>query len=681
MREFMKKNRKFVGSILVALAGFAPAAGRLGAQGINVSWMDRSINPCTDFYEYANGTWRANNPIPADRASWGSGAELQERNRKVLHEIAEAAAQDTKAPKGSPEQMVGAFYRSGMDEKRVEADGREPLKAELGRIEAINDRDGLTAEIAHLHRLGVNPAFGFFVLQDFKDSTQMIGWLYQGGLGLPDRDYYFKDDDKTKEIRDKYLVHAAKMLELLGDSPEAAAAEAKTIMEMETRLAKVSMTPVEQRDPKAIYHPMRLAELDTLTPGYSWTRYFNDIELPDPGLMSVSQPEFFKVEAKMVQETSLSDWKTYLRWNLVSSAAPYLSSPFVEEDFNFTFRVIRGTKELEPRWKRVLTAVDNGIGEALGQLFVARAFPPEAKARALELVKNLEWSLRERIKALDWIQDPTRQQALKKLEAIAIKIGYPDKWRDYSTLTIDDGSYYGNVSRANDFEFQRNLNKIGKPVDRTEWGMTPPTVNAYYNPNYNEIVFPAGILQPPFFDAKADDASNYGGIGAVIGHELTHGFDDQGRQFDEAGNMRDWWTEQDAKNYEARALAVEKQFDGYVPIENIHINGKLTLGENIADLGGVKIAYNAMEKALEGKPRQKIDGFTPEQRFFIAFAQIWKNNIRPEAMRLQLATNPHSPARYRVVGPTSNLPEFTKAFGCGKSQAAKKGERAQVQIW
>jgi putative endopeptidase len=681
------KFRKPLMMMLLAVLSAWPARAaemkteEKAARGVDLSAMDPSADPCADFYQYADGAWLKASPIPADRSSWSSFSEVQERNRKILREVAESAAADTGSPAGSPRQMVGAFYRSGMDEKKIEAEGARPLATELSRIAAIHDRESLLDELARLHRQTVYAGFGLFVNQDFKDSSKMTAWVYQAGLGLPDRDYYFKEDAKTKEIREKYVVHVGKMFELLGDPADKAAAESKTVMAIETRLAKVSMTPVEQRDPKAIYHPMQLADLEKLAPGFSWKRYFTEVGLPEPGLLNVGQPEFFKEEAKMASEVALADWQTYLRWHLVNGVADDLSSPFVDENFSFYGKVVRGTQELEPRWKRVLNTVDAEIGEDLGQLYVAKAFPPQAKARALELVNNLKASLKDRIEHLDWMGEATKKQAQKKLDAIMVKIGYPDKWRDYSKLTIDDSSYAANVMRANEFEFQRNLNKIGKPVDRTEWGMTPPTINAYYNPSFNEIVFPAGILQPPFFDAEADDASNYGGIGAVIGHEITHGFDDQGRQFDAEGNLKDWWTAEDAKNYDARAKGVEKQFDAYVPIDDVHINGKLTLGENIADLGGVKIAYNALERALAGKPRPgKIGGFTPEQRFFLSYAQVWKVNMRPETLRLILATNPHSPGRFRVLGPISNLPEFAGAFPC-KSKTGAGGMRETVQIW
>jgi putative endopeptidase len=663
------------------IVGQTPTAVQTG-RGVYLKYIDASAKPCHDFYQYANGSWLANNPIPAERSSWGAGSELSEKNLEVIHQILEDAARDTNAPKGSPKRKVGDFYRSGMDEARIEAEGAKPLAPEFARIEAVKDVQTLQDALARLHRYNVNPAFNFFAYQDYKNSTRIISWLYQGGLGLPNRDYYTKEDEKSKEIRTQYVAHVAKMFELLGDEPGRAAAQAKTVMEMETRLAKASMTPVEERDPNGTYHKMTLAELNALTPGFSWNRYFKGIGIADPGDINVAQPVFYKEVGQMMTSVPIKDWKTYLRWNLINSQAGRLSSAFVNQDFNFYGKTVRGTRELRPRWKRINSAIDRALGEALGQLYVERAFSPQAKAKALEMVMNLKAALRDRLKVLDWISEATRQQALKKLDAINVKIGYPDKWRDYSALNIDNGSYVLNAMRADEFEFQRNLNKIGKPIDRTEWGITTPTVDAYYNPNFNEIVFPAGILQPPFFDPAADDATNYGGVGSVIGHELTHGFDDQGRQFDAEGNLKNWWTAEDEKNYNARASIVEAQYNEFSPLENLRINGKLTLGENIADLGGLKIAYLALQKSMEGKPRPPlIDGFTPEQRFFLSFAQNWRRNTRPETLRLMLATDPHSPPRFRVNGPVSNMPEFFEAFGCKAGDSGIRPENIQVKIW
>jgi putative endopeptidase len=639
--------------------------------------MNTSVDPCKDFYQYADGNWLANNPIPADRSSWGAGSQLQEQNLQILHGILDETAKDTSAPAGSIRQKIGTFYRVGMDESKIESEGATPLQEEFGRIAAIQNAEDLQKEIAHLHSMGIFPTFAFFVYQDFKDSNTNVGWLYQAGLGMPDREYYLSDDAKMKEIRTQYLGHVKKMFELLGDSTEKAAAEANTVMQIETRLANASMTPVQQRDPKAINNKKTQQDLASIAPSISWKLYFADIGIAEPKDMNVAQPLFVTEVGKMITEVNLDDWKTYLRWNLIDSTSEFLSSPFVNEDFRFNDQIIRGTKELRPRWKRVLSTIDSRMGEALGELYVAKAFSPDAKAKAQALVANLKASLHDRLSELDWIGDDTRKEGIRKLNAINVKVGYPDKWRDYSNLKIDKPTYVQNVMDADAFEFQRNINKLGKPPDRTEWGITVSTVNAYYNPNFNEIVFPAGILQPPFFDPLADDAVNYGGIGSVIGHELTHGFDDQGRQFDADGNLKDWWSPKDQENYLARAALIEKQYDGYIAIDEMRINGKLTLGENIADFGGLKIAYFALQKALKDKPVGKIEGFTPDQRFFLSFAQGWRRNTRPETVRLMINTDPHSPPRFRVMGPLSRFPEFSQAFAC-----KTPGENsAQPAIW
>jgi putative endopeptidase len=661
----------------VATAGQAAEAP---AHGVDPAKMDRSANACADFYLFANGTWLANSPIPADRTTWGAGSELYERNLEVLHAILEDAARDTAAAKDTVAAKVGAFYRSGMDTARIDKEGVLPLSEELLAIEKIAQRSDLPDVVARLHRQGVGPAFQFGVLQDFKNSSKNQAWLYQGGLGLPDRDYYVTDDKKKTEIRNVYVGHVAKILELSGESRGTAAAHAKTILAFETRLAKVSMTPVEQRDPQAIYHPMTPVELAAAAPGFAWDRYFTGIGLKDSSTLNIGQPAFFQELGRMASTVPLPEWKAYLRWHLLHAEAGSLSSPFVEENFRMYGKTIGGAKQLRPRWKRVLQSTDQELGEALGQLYVAHAFPPEAKARAREMVGNLIAALRDRITALDWIEEATRQQALRKVDAIVVKVGYPDRWRDYARLPVDRGSYAGNVMQAEAFEFDRNLRKIGQPVDRTEWGITAPTVDAYYNPQFNEIVFPAGILQPPFFDPQADDESNYGAIGAVIGHELTHGFDDQGHQFDADGNLKSWWTPQDEKNYAARAEKIEKQYSGYVAVDAEHVNGKLTLGENIADLGGLKIAYLALQKAKSGRvDAPDASGFTSDQRFFLSFAQSWRSNSRPETLRLLIATDPHSPSRFRVLGPTSNLAEFARAFNCKPAGGAS--DTMSVSIW
>ncbi|MBI5216628.1 MAG: M13 family metallopeptidase [Ignavibacteriae bacterium] len=646
---------------------------------IDTQNFDISVKPTDDFFLYVNGTWMKNNPIPPDQSRWGSFSEVQERNFKILHEILDEAAANTGAKKGSIVQKVGDFYFSGMDTLSIQKQGAFPLADEFNRIAKIKNSRELIDLIAYFHTASAGVPFAFYAMQDMKNSTAIIANLFQSGLGLPDRDYYLKDDDKSKELRSKYLAHVAKMFQLLGDNASTAESNAKIVMDMETRLAKASLTRVELRDPENSYHRMTLDEMSELTPMFPWQQYFRGIGLPNPGDVNVGQPEFIKEVANMVMDVTLESWKTYLRWHLINATADYLSSEFVNEHFDFFGRAMTGQKEMKVRWKRVLQTIDGNIGEALGQLYVEKAFGAQAKKRALEMVKDIQDAFREKVKNLDWMSDLTKKEALRKLDAFTVKIGYPDKWRDYSSLDITRGAYVINVLRASQFEFKRNLSQIGKPVDRTEWGMSPPTVNAYYNPSMNEIVFPAGILQPPFFDANADDAVNYGGIGAVIGHEITHGFDDQGRKFNADGNMIDWWTDGDSKLYETKAAVVEQQFNNYVALDTQHVNGALTLGENIADLGGLSIAYDALQRSFRknGRPAD-IDGFTAEQRFFISFGQIWRQNIRDEALRLRLNTDPHSPGRFRCIGPVSNMEEWMKAFDAKEGDPMVRREKAKI---
>jgi predicted metalloendopeptidase len=647
--------------------------------------MDTSVKPQDDFYLYANGGWLKRNPVPPEYSRWGSFTELEEKNTEALHKITEKAANAHPDASAAPEvQKVGDYYASGMDEKAIDAARTKPLQDELKRIDAIKDRADLLNAIARLHTIGVDAFFEFGSGQDAKDSTREIAQAHQGGLGLPDRDYYTKTDEDSKKKRAAYIDHVTKMLTLLGEAPGKAADDAKKIMALETSLANASRTRVELRDPQKNYNKMSQTDLQKLTPDWNWADYFKAINLTEPGDINVGQPEFFKAANAVFTKTSIDDWKTYLRWHLIDEAATELSKDFVSEDFNFNQGILRGTKEIKPRWKRVVASTNGALGEALGKLYVAEYFPPEAKARALEMINNLKAALADRIKTVDWMDEPTKQEALKKLAAMNVKIGYPDKWRDYSLLKIDRGSYVSNAMRAANFEVNRELKKIGKPVDRTEWGMTPPTVNAYYNPMMNEIVFPAGILQPPFFDPKADDAVNYGGMGAVIGHEMTHGFDDQGRQFDEVGNLRDWWSKQSGEEYDRRRKAVVDQYSEYQPLPGKHINGELTQGENIADIGGIKLAYAALQKALDKNPQareQKIDGFTPEQRFFLGWAQVWRANQRDDDLRLRLNTDPHSPTHYRCNGPISNMPEFQQAFEIPDASPMVRPADKRVNIW
>jgi predicted metalloendopeptidase len=649
----------------------------------DINHMDTSVKPEEDFYTYAIGGWLKQNPIPPEYSRWGSFNELAELNNEAMRIVAEKAAQTKADPKLAPEvQKVGDFYASGMDENAVEAAKAKPLEDELKRIDAIKDRAGVLQAIARLHTMGVAALFGFTSGADDKNASMVIAQAYQGGLGLPDRDYYTKEDDASKKLRDQYVEHVSKMLSLLGTPAAAANDGAKKVMAIETALAVPARTRVELRNPEANYNKMSQADLQKLMPDFSWADYFKAINLTEPGDINVGQPDFFKAANAVFTSTPIDDWKTYLRWHLVKAAATELSSDFVNENFRFFGETLTGAKKLKERWKRVIATTDQAVGEALGKLYVADNFPPESKARMLELVKNVQEAMADSIRTRDWMDEPTKQEALKKLASFTVKIGYPDKWRDYSALKIDRTSYAGNAIRAAAFEVDRQLKKIGKPVDRSEWGMTPPTVNAYYNPNMNEIVFPAGILQPPFFNAKADDAINYGGIGAVIAHEISHGFDDQGRQFDAEGNLRDWWTPESAAKYEEKADMIVQQYEEYEPLPGQKINGKLTLGENIADDGGVKLAYAALQKALDksGK-REKIDGFTPEQRFFLGWAQIWRSNTREAEIKRRLVMDTHSPGKYRCNGPLSNTPEFQKAFNIPDGAPMVRPPEKRVSIW
>jgi putative endopeptidase len=669
--------------LLLTASAYAtsPARSTKLWQGIDLVGMDRTKQPWEDFYGYANGGWLARFELPPDRPRVYVFTLLADQNREKLHEIAENAAHDKAAPKNSIRGLVGTFYRSGMDEKRIEEAGARPLQDEFDRIAALRKPEDLLPFLARLHSYEISGGFGFHAMPDAKNSTRMIAAFSQGGLSLPDRDYYLKEDARSKQIRAAFVEHVQKMLQLLVDAPDSAARQAKTILDLETRLAKVSRTRVALRDPHRNYHLMTVAAMEKETPGVSWQPYFQALGLNALKEIDVRQPEFLQELGPMIRAVPLDDWKVYLRWHLLDNCAAELSAPFVKEDFHFHGTVLQGIPRDRPRWERIVDTTDQLLGEALGQLYVAREFPPEAKARAEKLVYNVKQTLRERLSQLEWMSPETRKEAVKKLDAMQVKIGYPNRWRDYSGLTLNEDVYVKNVLAAKAFDRRYELSKIGKPVDRNEWHMTPPTVNAYYNPQLNEIVFPAGILQPPFFDAKADDAVNYGAIGMVIGHELTHGFDDQGRKSDAAGNLRDWWRPDDEVRFKERAARVAKQYGGYVVLDGLTINGELTLGENIADLGGLKIAYVALQKTLNGQPQRKIDGFTPAQRFFLSFAQVWRGQIRPEAQRMRLLTDPHSPARFRVLGPLYNMPEFFQAFGASPEQAKGKLSPEPVHIW
>lgn len=636
---------------------------------LDIPSMDRTVNPCEDFYRYSCGGWIKNNPIPADQARWDVYSKLGEENERFLWGILEQASKPS-PNRTAPEQKIGDFFAACMDEQAVNAAGASPLKNHLSRITAIKSTWELAPVIAteHHHTGSSGFLFGFGSNQDFKNSDRVIAFASAGGIGLPDRDYYVKTDPKSVEIRQKYVEHMQRIFELLGDSLEAATRNARTVMQIETDLAKASLTRVEKRDPYKLYHMLTRAQLKTLTPSFDWDRYLSASDIPAIQDVNVTEPAFFKAMESELKSHGLEDWKTYLRWHLAHAEAPYLSAPFVQANFDFYSKYLRGVPQMQPRWKRCVQLVDRDLGEALGQVFVQKTFGPEVKERTLKMTKEIEAAMEGEIEQLPWMGEATKKQALAKLHTIVNKIGYPDKWRDYSSLTIDRKEFLADVMRAVAFETRRDLGKIGKPVDRGEWDMTPPTVNADYNPQMNDINFPAGVLQPPLFDFKMDDAPNFGNTGATIGHELTHGFDDEGRQFDAKGNLRDWWTKQDAEEFEKRAKCVSDQYAQYTIVDGIKINSKLTLGEDVADLGGTLLAYIAWKHATAGQELKPVDGFTPDQRFFIGMAQWACGSEREENKRVNAITNPHSPNEYRINGIVSNMPEFRQAFACKVGQ-------------
>jgi putative endopeptidase len=648
--------------------------------GFSIDNIDKTLDPCVDFYQYACGNWLKKTEIPADQSAWVSFIELDERNLVTLHEILEKASASD--PSRSPiEQKIGDFYGSCMDEKEVGAKGLDPLKPELDRISAVNDKATLIDAIARVHQMGPNPLFNFFSSSDLHNADQVIAYIDQAGLSLPDRDYYIKDDARMTEMRKHLVEYVTEVFILAGQSSTQAAESAKTVLRIETALAKDSMDRTLRRDPKTRDHKMTRDAAVALAPNFYLDRYFAAAGAPSFSELNVSNPEFFKQVNGVLESESLGNLKIYVSWHLLRGASPWLSQPFVEASFKMR-QALTGQKEIQARWKRCVQLTDQSLGEALGQKYVDVTFGADGKQRMLKMVDALEASLEGDIQGLPWMTEETKKQAKLKLDAIRNKIGYPDVWRDYSSLTVVRGDLLGNFLRANEFESKRDIAKIGKPLDRKEWGMTPPTVNAYYSSSYNEIVFPAGILQPPFFDKKMDDAVNFGGIGLVIGHELTHGFDDQGRKFDPQGNLHDWWTPEDGKEFEKRASCVADEYSNFVAIDDLKLNGRLTLGENTADNGGARIALMALEHMIAedetGKEAQKIDGYTPEQRYFLGFARVWCEKRRPESARVQVTTNPHSPGRWRVNGVVQNMPEFQQAWGCKAGQPMVSANACRV---
>jgi endothelin-converting enzyme/putative endopeptidase len=666
-------------AVTPAPAGHVEPSALKELKGFDASLMDRSADACADFYQFSCGGWLKQNPIPPDQASYGRDTELAERNRLILRDILEKAS--TQSPdRSAVEQKIGDYYASCMDEKAIEDKGIEPLKPELDRIASLKSKSELAEELAHLHLLGVDAFFSYGSDQDFKDATSVIAEADQGGLGLPERDYYTRTDAKSVETRKQYITHVANMLQLIGETPPAAQSDAGKIMALETALAKASLTVTQRRDPASIYHKLPLTDLEKMDPVFAWNRYVRATDTPPVQSLNVAVPAFFKALQTVLAQQDLPTIKTYLRWHLVHEMAPMLPAKFVAENFAFYGQKLQGQKELQARWKRCVRATDRQLGEALGQKYVERQFGPENKERTLRMVKDIEAAMGRDIDQLSWMSAETKQKAKEKLDQVANKIGYPDKWRDYSKYEVIRGDALGNFIRGTEFESHRQIAKIGKPVDRGEWGMSPPTVNAYYNPQMNDINFPAGILQPPYYDPKADDAVNYGDAGGVIGHELTHGFDDEGSQFDGKGNLSNWWTAADRKEFDSRTACVANEYDQFIAVDDVHLNGKLTLGENVGDLGGLKLAFMAyMARAAAAEEKDESpEGFTPEQRFFLGYAQGWCENDTPEILRLQAQTDPHSTTKYRVNGVVINLPEFQKAFTCKTGAPLAPEKRCDV---
>ena len=673
MRNFYFRSMVIL-TFILALVAISSGQNK----GFDINRMDKSVSPCTDFFQYANGNWLNKTEIPGDQSSWGSFNILAENNRDLLKKIVDESSAQTDAQKGSDTQLIGDFYFSCMDEATIEAAGAKPLNPYFKEIQSISNKKDLQKVIAKMHDSGVPVLFGFGGGTDLKNSKMVIANSGQGGLSMPNRDYYINGDPKFQETRDKFREYVYTMFRNLGDSEDNARKNMFTVMRIQMRLAYASLSRVQMRNPDNRYKKVSLTEANSITPNFNWDEYMKLRGISGVESFNIGQPEFFKAVNKLIGDISIGEWKTYLRWMTINAAAPLLSKKFADENFNFYGKHLQGRKEQQPRWRICVRAVDGNIGEALGQKYVAKAFKPEAKKRMNELIDNLFVAMRARIDRLEWMSDETKVQALTKLSTFKRKIGYPDKLRGYKGLDINRKSYALNSMRSGQFQIKRNLADIGKPVDRSRFGMTPPTVNAYYSPLLNEIVFPAGILQPPFFNAEADDAINYGAIGGVIGHEITHGFDDQGSRFDAEGNLKMWWTKDDRKKFNDRAACVVDQFSSYEVLPGLFMQGKLTLGESIADLGGLTVSYDAFQKSMEGSRPNNIDGFTPEQRFFLGWAQVWAYKATEQNLRLRVANGPHAIPRFRVNGPLSNMEAFAKAFNCKQSDPMVRKETCLI---
>ncbi|MCF7885644.1 MAG: M13 family metallopeptidase [Candidatus Marinimicrobia bacterium] len=672
---------KIGGILIISLFFLATCSQKTRNRGFDLENMDTSVKPGDNFFRYVNGTWLKNTKIPADKSRWGSFIELREDNKKKIRKLMEKARKEAEKP-DSKLQKIGDFYATGMDTNKIDAQGYNPIKEELNRIDQIENIDDIQKIIAELHTNSISPLFGFGGSPDMNNSKMIIPWLVQGGLGLPDKDYYLDRKGRAPKIREEYKKHLTKMFKLIDYSDEKAEQAAQDVIEFETRLAQVSMDRAKTRNPQNITHKYPLDKLDKqLSTDYNWDQFFTLVGLDNPDEINVAQPEFFKEISVMVEDLPIDVWRTYLKWNVVNSAANYLSSEFETQNFEFYGKFLHGTEEMSPRWKRVQNTVNAALGEMVGKIYVEKYFPPEAKNRMDRLVKHLKLTYRERLKNLNWMSEETRKKALEKLDSFGVKIGYPEEWRDYSELEIKKDSYFANIKRARKFNFNYELNKINKPKDPKEWHMYPQTVNAYYNPTNNEIVFPAAILQPPFFNVNADAPINYGAIGAVIGHEMTHGFDDQGRKFGPDGNLKLWWTDKDAQRFMKRASVLKKQYDQFTLLDSLHLNTELTLGENIADLGGLTIAYNALQRELAKHSSKTIDGFTPQQRFFLGFAQVWRGKIRDEALANKIQTDPHPPGNLRTNGTVRNLDAFYEAFDIETSDSLYLEESKRAKIW